>query len=188
MKKEVSQLKIYIVSIDPIFTYKAKELFKDEDNVYVVNDDIRKFYELHKEEIDCLVSPANAFGYMTGGYDAALSDILGWSFQANVQKYIVDNFYGEQVVGTSFIIPTNIEGVSLIHTPTMQYPSVIFDDMVIYHSMRSTLICALKNDVKCIVIPAFGAATGGVKGSIVAKRMQEAYMQIKTHQGAMFSF
>ena len=185
---EVSELKVYILSTDYLFINKIKELFKYENNVFAVNDDIRMFYEEKKNEIDCLVSPANAYGYMTGGYDAALSDILGWDFQNQVQKYIIDNFYGEQVVGTSFLILTKIEGLSLIHTPTMQIPSPILDEMVIYHCMRSTLMCALEHNVKCIVIPAFGGATGMVDGSVVAKKMYDAYMQIKTHKGAKCIF
>ena len=185
---KLEDLKIYIVESNLAGYLYFQDIFKDIKNVEVVNDYIQDFYEEHKNEIDCLVSPANAFGIMTGGYDAALSDILGWDFQLKVQKYIKDNFYGEQLVGTSFIIDTDIPGLKLIHTPTMQYPSVIIDDMVIYHCMRATLMCALENNVKCIVIPVFGGRCGGVKSEVAAKRMKDAYLQIRDKKEAEFDF
>lgn len=182
--RQLKDLKIYIVDMDG-FTCKAlARAFDDVPNVEIVHADIKRFFREHRDTIDCLVSPANAFGYMTGGYDAALSEILGWDFQEKVQDYIKENFYGEQGVGTSFIIKTDLPNLSLIHTPTMQYPSVIKDDMIVYYCMRSTLICALKNDVKCIVIPVFGGACGCVDPLVSSKRLKDAYMQILTKRNA----
>ena len=67
----------------------------------------------HKD-IDCLVSPANAFGMMTGGYDAALSNNPGCDFRNKVQWYIQDHFYGEQGVATSLLIETDLPGVQAL--------------------------------------------------------------------------
>ena len=122
----------FIVDMDSYTCRKVEEQFCGISNVQVVHSDIKRFYRENKDKIDCLVSPANAFGMMTGGYDAALLEILGWDFQYKVQDYIKENFYGEQGVGTSFIIKTDIPNLSLIHTPTMQYPSKILDDMIVY--------------------------------------------------------
>ena len=169
-------------------TEALKEEFKGVKNVHVYNDDIRNFYERKSNEIDCLVSPANSYGFMTGGYDAALSDILGWEFQYKVQNYIKHHFFGEQPVATSFIIDTNYPGLKLIHTPTMQHPQLIEDDMVVYQCMRTTLMCALRHDVSCIVIPVFGVATGGVPAHVAAKRMFDGYLQIKNKLGAKYEF
>ena len=182
----IEDLKIYIVTND-IVSYKyLKDEFIDVKNVFVCEDDIRHFYNERKEEIDCLVSPANAFGYMTGGYDAALSDILGWDFQEKVRKYIKDNYYGEQPVSSSFIMDTDILGLKFIHTPTMQYPSVIKDDMMVYYCTRSTLICALTNNIKCIVLPVFGGACGMVKPNVSSRLMKKAYIQIRDRVGANY--
>ena len=131
----------------------------------------------NKTDIECIVSPANSYGIMNGGYDAAISNYLGWDFQIIVQQYIKDKYYGEQPVGTSFIVdaPNNEK---LIHTPTMLLPERIIDNRVVYHSMRSTLICALQNNVKSILIPLFGAGTGRVPIDVVCKHMFTAYTQI----------
>lgn len=185
---KLEDLKIYIVDISSDTCEKFKEEFTNISNVEIVCGDIKQFFSDNKDKIDCLVSPANAFGYMTGGYDAALSDILGWDFQQKVRKYIIDNFYGEQGVGTSFIIKTDLDNLSLIHTPTMQYPSIIKDNMVVYYCMRSTLICALQNDVKGIVIPVFGGLCGKVDGKVAAIRMKQAYEQIQYKKRPSFDF
>ena len=186
--KKLEDLKIYIVDMDGYTCRELEKQFKDIVNVTIVHSDIKRFYRLYKDEIDCLVSPANSFGYMTGGYDGALSEILGWNFQYKVRDYINRNFYGEQGVGTSFIINTDIEGLKLIHTPTMQYPSVIRDDMMVYYCMRSTLMCALKNDINCIVIPVFGGNCGEVDPIISSKRLKDAYMQILERRGCKYEF
>lgn len=58
-------------------------------------------------EFDCLVSPANSFGIMDGGIDLAISYFFGWELMESVQKRILRDFFGEQPVGTSMIVPTN---------------------------------------------------------------------------------
>ncbi|MBE5745989.1 MAG: hypothetical protein E7359_01735 [Clostridiales bacterium] len=180
--KKLKDMKIYIVETNEDSCKKLKENFNDFSNVQIIHEDIKSFYNKHKNEIECLVSPANSYGHMGGGYDAALSDILGWDFQLKVQNYIKTNFYGEQGVATSFIIKTDIPNLSLIHTPTMQSPSIILDDMIVYYCMRSTLICALKNDINCIVIPVFGGSCGNVPPSISSKRLKDAYVQILNNE------
>ena len=182
----IQDLKVCIVDFEHDVVRALEGAFIDIPNVDVAERSIEDFYEEHKDEIDCLVSPANAFGYMTGGYDAGLSDIFGWDFQLEVQDYIRMNYYGEQPVGSSFIIDTPIKGVRLIHTPTMRYPSVIKDPEVVYHCMRSTLICALEHDVRCIVIPVFGGRCGKVAPKTAAKMMREAYLQIAKRKGPTY--
>ena len=130
------------------------------------------------DDVDCYVSPANSYGLMDGGYDKALTMLFGVELQRRVQDYIITNLYGEQQVGSSIIVDIPGEKKKLIHTPTMRVPSRITDPEVIYTSMRSTLICALKNNVKKIVIPAFGGATGRLLPDVIAEEMFKAYIQV----------
>jgi UDP-N-acetylglucosamine:LPS N-acetylglucosamine transferase len=60
----------------------------------------------------------------------------------------------------------------------MRIPSPIVDSEIIYTSMRSTLMCALKNNIKTIIIPAFGGSTGIVPFNTIAREMYKAYIQI----------
>ena len=130
------------------------------------------------DDVDCYVSPANSYGLMDGGYDKALTMLFEVELQRRVQDYIISNLYGEQQVGSSIIVDIPGEEKKLIHTPTMRVPARIKDPEVVYTSMRSTLICALKNNVGKIVIPAFGGATGRLAPDVVAEEMFKAYIQV----------
>lgn len=177
---EIHELKIYIVEYSKEKSQVLKDTFINYPNIEVINDDLLNFFNKHKDVIDCIVSPANAFGNMSGGFDARISDILGWDFQNKVQQYIKEHFYGEQIVNTSFIIKTHLPHLSLIHTPTMRYPSTILDPDIIYHAMRSSLICALNNNIHHIIIPAFGGQCGNLPIYTIATKMKQAYDQILT--------
>ena len=152
------------------------KLYFRHDEVVFVEEDFFSF--MRKENVECIVSPANAFGLMDGGYDLAITQWFGPELQKRVQQYIIDNYYGEQPVGTSFIIDANEKGQKLIHTPSMQTPREIIDPFVVYQCMRTTLMCAYKNNVKSILIPLFGGGCGGVHPQTIAKMMKLAYDQI----------
>ena len=170
-------MKIYLIERDYQKFQYLKECFIEED-VVLVNDSFQSF--MAKNKVQCVVSPANAFGLMDGGYDLAITEWYGNQLQDRVQEHIIKNFFGEQPVGTSFIIETNKDNQYLIHTPTMQTPQLIKDPRVIYQCMRSTLIEARKNNIESILIPMFGGSCGGVKPQIVAKMMWAAYTQLKS--------
>ncbi len=169
-------MKIYIIERNyHKFSY-LKAYFGCED-MELVNDSFENFMSHHY--VQCVVSPANALGLMDGGYDFALTEWYGDQLQKRVQQYIIENYYGEQPVGTSFVIETNKDHQYLIHTPTMQTPQEIEDPRVIYQCMRTTLIEAKKHYIESILIPMFGGDTGKVKPQIIAKMMWKAYEQLK---------
>ena len=170
-------MKIYLLDINKAIGEAFKREFKDYDEVEVVIDEFSHFMDAHND-IECIVSPANSFGIMSGGYDKAITDYFGKGVQIEVQHYIKENLFGEQPVGTSIIVDIPNTNKKLIHTPTMRLPSRILDPMVIYHSMRSTLIVAINNNIQSIVIPAFGGLTGQVKPDVLARYMRLAYEQV----------
>jgi O-acetyl-ADP-ribose deacetylase (regulator of RNase III) len=43
---------------------------------------------------------------MDGGIDFAISQFFGWGLENNVQRRILDEYSGEQPVGTSMIVET----------------------------------------------------------------------------------
>ena len=61
----------------------------------------------------------------------------------------------------------------------MRVPSEIKDPMVVYNCMRTCLMLAKKENIKSIVIPAFGGACGNVKFSVIAEMMFLAYQQVE---------
>lgn len=168
-------MKIYLIerNIDKFFYLKT--FFENED-VILVNDELDNF--LKNNKVQCVVSPANSFGLMDGGYDLALTNWYGNQLQKRVQQYILENFYGEQPVATSFIIEAGKDNQYLIHTPTMRTPQKIADPFVIYQCMRTTLMVANRYNIESILIPMFGGSVGHVEPEIVSKMMYLAYKQI----------
>lgn len=90
--------------------------FQEFDNVEVVNDRFQSLLEF-----DCMVSAANSYGLMDGGVDLAIINFFGPELQTVVQEHIMEHYYGEQPVGTSFIARTiNVNHRFVAHTPTMR--------------------------------------------------------------------
>lgn len=170
-------MKIYIIEKNKEKFKYLKLYFDDISDIELINMDFITF--MKNNYVQCVVSPANSFGIMDGGYDLALTKWYGNQLQERVQEYIIKNYYGEQPVGSSFIIEAGRDNQFLIHTPTMRIPEKIKDEKIIYQCMRTTLIEALKNDIDSILIPMFGGLTGCVNPQIVAEMMRKAYDQLK---------
>ena len=75
------------------------------------------------EPHDCFVTAGNSFGMMTAGIDAAVVRLFGQQIMGHVQHRIMDEFLGEQPVGTAFIVPTDYPRCPFVaHAPTMRVP------------------------------------------------------------------
>ena len=94
--------KIYLLERDPVKCGFLRLYFDRAPEAETVQDGFRHFMETHA--VQCVVSPANAFGLMDGGYDSAITEWFGRQLQRRVQQYILDHFRGEQPVGTSFLL------------------------------------------------------------------------------------
>jgi O-acetyl-ADP-ribose deacetylase (regulator of RNase III) len=77
-------------------------------------------------EADALVSPANSFGFMDGGIDAAYSARFGVGLEGQIRRAIFIRHDGELLVGAGEIVGT---GESMhpfvIAAPTMRVPMVL---------------------------------------------------------------
>lgn len=179
-------MKIYLLDINKDMVDAWYKYFKDVDDVEIVHDYFNNFMDNHLD-IEAIVSPANSFGLMDGGYDKAITDYFGEGLMKEVQRKILFDWCGEQPVGTSMSVPiynrvfNTIFGSKicvLIHTPSMRTPEIIKDSRIIYQCMRTTLIEALRQEINSIVIPAFGGLTGRVPCDEIAKMMFLAYKQV----------
>jgi O-acetyl-ADP-ribose deacetylase (regulator of RNase III) len=137
-------------------------------------------------EYDCLVSAANSFGLMDGGIDLAITLFFGDQLQKRVQKHILSEFYGEQPVGTSFIIETKHPKFPfLAHTPTMRVPMPIWGTDNIYVAMAATLKAVAnfnkmsEKKIKKVACCALGMGIGKVPPKQGAKQMALAYHNFK---------
>lgn len=184
-------MKIYLLDINKEMTDAWSKYF-EETGVEIVNEDFATFIKNHPD-IEAIVSPANSFGLMDGGYDKAITNYYGPQLMEHVKYKIIHEFGGEQPVGTSISVPIvnrfytkRLEDEDreiicnpiLIHTPTMRTPEEITDYRIVYQCMRTTILEAINQGVESIVIPAFGGCTGKVPPNIIAKMMFLAYNQL----------
>lgn len=172
----MTDMQMYLLDINEKITDIWTQYFDGVSNIRVVNDSFEHF--MSEIQVECVVAPANSYGLMDGGYDRAISEWFGEDLMIKVQQYILNHYKGEQPIGSSFIIETGRNNIKLIHTPTMRIPSRIQNPIIIYQCMRTTLMLAMDNDIKSIVIPAFGGLCGGVPANTVCKMMWEGYRQI----------
>lgn len=134
------------------------------------------------KEYDCMVSPANSFGMMDGGIDAAITRFFGKELQESVQQVIISKYYGEQPVGTSFIVPTNHpEHPYLAHTPTMRVPQNIQGTLNVFYAMKALLEAVQQfnesqnSDIRTVLCPGMGTLVGQLEPSVAVAQMALAY-------------
>lgn len=131
---------------------------------------------------DCLVSPANSFGFMDGGVDLAIANFFDGGLVERVQKYIRQHYAGEQPVGTSFLMHTgSMRHRWLAHTPTMRVCKPIVGTDNVYNAMRAMLIEV--TDVagihpKTVACPGLGTLTGCMPPEEAARQMAQAYRSV----------
>lgn len=150
------------------------EEFLGIEGVSVVNSGFVDYMNNTDLEIDGIVSPANSFGIMDGGYDAAITEYFGTSVMRGIQNIIKDRYRGIQPVGMALSMKIN-DKVTLLHVPTMYFLSEITDIRIVFQCMLSTLIEADRNGLNSIIIPAFGNGCGKVRFCDVSRMMKVAY-------------
>lgn len=110
-------------------------------------------------DFDCVVSAANSFGLMDGGVDQCITDLFGIQMMQRVQNRIIQEFAGEQPVGTSIIVRGNKElefkevnqylplekrflkqNKYVAHTPTMRIPKTVEGSDNAYRAMKAALL------------------------------------------------
>lgn len=134
--------------------------------------------------VDAIVSPANSFGFMDGGIDAAYSRAFP-GVQQRVQKAISDVYNGELPVGMAHIVWTGITKqvpMELIVAPTMRTPCGLSNELAIncYLATRAVFVESLNTygDLNTIAIPGMGTGCGGLPVDFVAKCMLKAYEDV----------
>jgi O-acetyl-ADP-ribose deacetylase (regulator of RNase III) len=136
---------------------------------------------------DCFVTAGNAFGLMTAGIDAAVAAFHP-GLMERVQRRIVDEYLGEQPVGTCFLEPTGTPGYPFVgHAPTMRMPGPIAGSDAVYRAAWAALLAvyghnaAVRRDavdaaeIVTVAMPALGTGFGGMDFDEAARQMAAAY-------------
>ncbi|EKC2362052.1 macro domain-containing protein [Salmonella enterica] len=172
-------IKLILSAPVPAMAAAFELYFQNTENVEIVRG---PFEAVH--EFDCMVSAANSFGLMDGGVDAAITAFFGTQLQRCVQKYIIQEYLGEQPVGTAFVIETgNSKHPWLVHAPTMRVPLIIDGTDAVYNATRAALLAIFQHNksaredrkIKSVVFPAMGAGYGQVSPDSVARQMRLAW-------------
>lgn len=171
--------KVRLILVDPSDKVCASWMgrFRDLPNVEIVND---RFENL--AQFDCFITAANCFGQMDAGVDAAVVRYFGRGLMERVQRRILDDFLGEQPVGTSFVIETgNNEHPYLAHIPTMRVPMAIDRTDYVYNAMWASLIEIHRHNrysqtpIALVACPGLGTGYGRVPAMESARQMALAY-------------
>lgn len=134
------------------------------------------------EPHDCFVTAGNAFGMMTAGIDAAVVRFFGVELMERIQYRIMDEFLGEQPVGTAFIVPTGKSSYPFVaHAPTMRVPGSIEGTDKIYSATWAALVAIHLHNVvseakiETAALPAMGTGFGAVPFDEAARQMAVAF-------------
>ena len=134
------------------------------------------------EPHDAFVTAGNAFGLMTAGIDAAVVRVFGERLMRRVQHRIMSDYYGEQPVGTAFVITTEHAAIPfLVHAPTMRVPGNIEGTDKVYSATWAALLAiqahntAAERKIETAAFPAMGTGFGGVPFDEAARQMAVAY-------------
>ena len=137
---------------------------------------------------DAFVTAANSFGHMTAGVDAAVVRFHGEGLMARVQHRILDEYLGEQPVGTAFVIDTGTRGYPyVVHAPTMRVPCDISGTDAVYAATWAVLLAVYRHNaaarregrdeeaIRTVALPAMGCGFGGMAADEAARQMAAAF-------------
>ena len=128
--------------------------------------------------------------FVTAGIDAAVVEMHGRVLMERVQHRILEDYLGEQPVGTCFLIETETEGFPFVaHAPTMRMPGPIDGTDAVYRATWAALLAVYhhnravrlgereQREIRSVAMPAMGTGYGAVPVSESARQMAAAYKQ-----------
>lgn len=177
-------IKLILSAPVPEIAEAFERLFSDDENVEIISKPFETI-----PDFDCMVSAANSFGLMDGGVDAAITAFFGTQLMTRVQQRIVNEYLGEQPVGSAFVIESgDSKHPWLVHAPTMRVPLIISGTDAVYLATRAALLAVYHHNkthpehskIRRVVFPAMGAGCGQVSAGSVAAQMKLAWRSIVT--------
>ena len=175
-------MRLHLVDADLTVASALREAFRPFPEVAVSHADLLAVAH------NAVVSPANAFGFMDGGIDAASRNFFGAAAEERVQEAIGRRPEGYLPVGASLVVRTGHATIPyLVVAPTMLAPEAI-ESMNCYRAMRAVLRVAASHDEigRAVFCPGMGTGVGGVPAEVAAQEMARAYSEWReaAEQGA----
>ena len=145
--------------------------------------------DIFADPADAVVSPANCFGFMDGGIDAAYTRRLGPGLPAPLRAVIGRDRDGEQPVGLAVAVDTGDPGVPvLVAAPTLRAPVSVAGTLNASLAFRAVLraVRRLNADrpgaVARVACPGLGTGTGELPAAVCAKQMRAAWDEVEGGQ------
>lgn len=154
--------------------FNAWKLFCDHHGfVTVTKQDIMSI------DAEAVVSPANSFGFMTGGIDLHYKNYFGQAIEDDLRKRIALEFNHELLVGQAtsvkiFNPPQIAKYKYVIAAPTMRVPENVSHTINAFLAAKAALIEAKEIGVESVVFPGMGTGTGGMLPQDCAKQINAA--------------
>lgn len=165
-------MKLLLVDSEPQICTAWRSAFAGLEDVHVHDGT----FESILGAFDCFVSPANSFGMMDGGIDAAITYVFGVQLQERVQDEIWRLYRGEQPVGTCILVPTDDPRCPwLAHCPTMRVPMDVSWTNNAYAALLAALTTAGNAGIEVLASPGLGTLTGHIPPDVAARQMRYAY-------------
>ncbi len=170
-------MKMILVDRGRDFCNVLKWEFRERPEVEIV---CGRFEEL--PEFDCVITAGNSFGLMDAGMDLAVVRYFGPHVMEMIQRRILDDYLGEQPVGTSVLVPTaHPKHPFVAHTPTMRAPMNIRGTDHVYVALLAALTAIHRhnldggNPIQSVACPGLGTGTGGMDPLEAALQMRLAW-------------
>src|SRR5436190_24340994 len=107
-------MKLHLIDLNEALVNSWARAFAEFPEVRVTRGDL-----ISKAE-NCVVSPANSYGFMDGGIDAVYRDFFGPRVEQTVQEPIARRPERQLPVGASLVVRTGHERIPyMIFAPTM---------------------------------------------------------------------
>jgi O-acetyl-ADP-ribose deacetylase (regulator of RNase III) len=167
----VTAVRLHFVDADPGVAGAIGDAFRGFPEVTCARGDILALAH------NAVVSPANSYGFMDGGIDAAYSDFFGAGVQRAVQEAINRRPEGHLPIGASLAVRTGHARIPfLIVAPTMQTPEAVPPSNC-YRALRAILRlatgdAAIGQDIFC---PGLATGIGRVTPERAAEELARAY-------------
>jgi O-acetyl-ADP-ribose deacetylase (regulator of RNase III) len=174
MEMAERRLRIILCDRNEILCDAWRRYFLGVDSVEIVHGDIFAL------EADAIVSPANSFGFMDGGIDAAYLEHFDASLQPRLQAQIIERG-GELLVGEALTLRINARAPRvkwMISAPTMRTPQRILDAQDVRLSTRAALREAIKINARSVILTGMGAGSGAVPPAICAHYMRLGWRDV----------
>lgn len=172
-------MKLTLVDFDQDVADALRSAFRGLPEVTVVQGDLLAVAE------NTVVSPANGYGFMDGGIDAAYSAALP-NVERSVRDAIQRRPEGLLPLGAAVIVPVSHERIEyLIAATTMLMPEAV-DSTNAYRAMRAVLRLAARSpeQVRSIYCPGLCTGVGMVPPVDAAEAMAAGYRDWLASSGA----